>query len=97
MVASESKKEVAQIAPRNHRDYFGACLLVMDDNHYLPEWLAYHYIFLPLRRLIVAVDPKFRTPPSGIFDRFRGLMNITKWDDNQFLPVDFDSLPGSNT
>ena len=96
MVASEPKKEVAQPAPRNLGDYFGVCLLVMDDNHYLPEWLAYHYTFLPLRRLIVAVDPKSRTSPSGIFDRFRGLMNITEWGDNKFLPVGFDSLSGSD-
>ena len=37
---------------------FSACMLVMDDNHRLTEWLAYHYHVLPLRYLVVAVDPK---------------------------------------
>ena len=64
--------------------YFSACLLIMDDNHYLPEWLAYHYTFLPLRRLIVAVDPNSRTSPQGVFDQFQDLINITVWYKDEF-------------
>ena len=40
---------------------WSACLLLKDNNIILPEWLAYHYTVLPLRRLIVAVDPSSKT------------------------------------
>lgn len=67
---------------------FGGCLLIMDDNHMLPEWLAYHYLTLPLRRLIVAVDPRSQSSPTNILDRYRryNLMNITEWSDADFMP-----------
>lgn len=64
---------------------FSACLLTMDDNHFLIEWLAYHYHVLPLRHLIVAVDPKSMTSPSSIFDRWRQHgMEIEEWSDKDF-------------
>ena len=61
----------------------------MDDNAILPEFLAYHYMKLPLRRLIVAIDPRSETSPKHIFDRYtsRGLMNITIWNDEDFIPT----------
>jgi hypothetical protein len=65
---------------------FSACLLVMDDNAYLIEWLAYHYHSLPLRRLIVARDPRSRTSPSEILARYEGLMDITEWQDKHYFP-----------
>ena len=67
---------------------FGACLILMDDNHYLIEWLAYHYQVLPLRRLIVAIDPRSETMPTEIMDRYRnrGLMKITEWQEEDFMP-----------
>jgi hypothetical protein len=49
----------------------------MDDNHFWKEFLAYHYTFLNLRRLIVAVDPRSRTSPAGIFSQWKDLINIT--------------------
>ena len=66
---------------------FAACLLIMDDNHYLVEWLAYHYQFMPLRRLIVAVDPKSNTSPADILNRYssRGLIDISIWNDSDFF------------
>lgn len=77
---------------RSMKNSMAACLLVMDDNHFLIEWLAYHYHVLPLRHLIVAVDPRSRTNPSHILDRWRTksanhnnnsssdlMMNITVW------------------
>ena len=65
-----------------------ACLLIMDDNHFLIEWLAYHFYYLPLRRLIVGIDPKSKTSPIQILNRYqsRGLINITLWNDEDFLP-----------
>lgn len=61
---------------------FSACMLVMDDNHRLTEWLAYHYHVLPLRYLVVAVDPHSKTSPSLIFDQWRGYgMQIIEWNE----------------
>lgn len=69
-------------------DSFSACLLIKDDNHFLIEWLAYHYHTLPLRRLIVAVDPKSKTSPREIFHRWRqhDMMMIDEWSDQDFMP-----------
>jgi hypothetical protein len=53
----------------------------MEDNHYLIEWLAYHYHFLPLRRLIIAIDPASRTSPQSILDRYENLIDITVLND----------------
>jgi hypothetical protein len=58
---------------------FSACLMLMDDNHRLSEWIAYHYFAMPLRHLVVNVDPRSRTSPAKILDRWRPLMNITVW------------------
>lgn len=46
-------------------DGTAACLLIMDDNHFLIEWLAFHYYVLRLRYLIVAVDPRSTTTPDA--------------------------------
>jgi hypothetical protein len=62
--------------PHPHSPYeegIAACLLVKDDNHRLVEWLAYHYTMLPLRRLIIAVDPGSLTSPHRILQRWTGL------------------------
>ncbi|KAL7425829.1 hypothetical protein ACHAXM_000185 [Skeletonema potamos] len=64
---------------------WSACLLVKDNNIILPEWLAYHYTVLPLRRLIVAVDPTSNTDPRPILDLYQSIgMNITVWTDNNY-------------
>ena len=73
---------------------FAACLLVMDDNHFLIEWLAYHYHVLPLRHLIIAVDPRSQTTPKPILDRWKKLeggnapMNVELWSDPDFMTFD---------
>lgn len=76
---------------------FGACLIIMDDNHFLTEWLAYHFLQLPLRRLIVAIDPRSSTSPTDILDRYRnrGLMKITEWQEDDFMPPDMLALHAS--
>jgi hypothetical protein len=55
----------------------------MDDNSRLSEWIAYHYFAMPLRHLVVTVDPRSRTSPVKILDRCP-LMNITLWGDSDF-------------
>jgi hypothetical protein len=62
-----------------------ACLLVLDDNHLLIEWLAYHYHTLPLRHLIISVDPRSRTSPRSILQRYDHLMDIQEWSDEDFM------------
>jgi hypothetical protein len=75
--------------PADGNSTFSACLLVMDDNHRLVEWVAYHYHVLPLRYLIVAVDPRSRTSPTRILNRWRRMgMYIEEWDDYKFLRQD---------
>ena len=57
---------------QEHNDTeFSACLLVMDDNHFLIEWLSYHYHVLNLRYLVIMVDPNSRTSVTPILDRWR--------------------------
>jgi len=57
-------------------DGLSACLLVNDENPRLPEWIAYHYHVLPLRSLIVAVDPNSRVEPNEILNRWQKLMGL---------------------
>ena len=81
---------VPSTAPASATEDVSACLLVMDDNHLLPEWLAYHYHALNLRNVIIATDPKSQTSPSTILDEWRagGRMNIIEWtsDDDYMTP-----------
>ncbi len=63
---------------------FAACLLVMDDSHYLVEWLAYHYHSANLRKLIIVVDPNSQTSPRSVLDRWRDYIHIEEWKDSDF-------------
>jgi hypothetical protein len=79
--------------PLDELDSFSACLLIRDDNHFLIEWLLYHYFVLPLRHLIVLVDPASRTSPSRIFQRYRAnsSLDIVEWthDDDYSTAAEF--------
>lgn len=66
---SESRRDEAEAG-------ISACLLIKDDNSRLIEWLAYHYHVLPLRHLVIAIDPGSRTTPLDILKR---------WDDGTHL------------
>ncbi|CAB9518582.1 expressed unknown protein [Seminavis robusta] len=63
----------------------GACLLIKDDNHWVIEWLAYHWYVAPLRHLIVVIDPSSQTSPLEILDRWKDLMEIIIWEDKNFI------------
>mmetsp|Transcript_37745 Transcript_37745/g.42252 ORF Transcript_37745/g.42252 Transcript_37745/m.42252 type:complete len:538 (-) Transcript_37745:134-1747(-) len=54
---------------------FSACILWMDDNHRLDEWLAYHYYLLKLRYVVLNIDPFSRTSPQPIIDRWNDKEN----------------------
>lgn len=80
--------------PADGQNTFAACLLVMDDNHRLIEWLAYHWHVLPLRYLLVTVDPRSKTSPSSIFNRWRRHgMYIKEWTDRDFWRKDLKLVP----
>jgi Glycosyl transferase family 2 len=64
-------------------------MLVRDDNDILPEWLAYHYHTLRMRRLIVAVDPHSETSPSAVLDPWKDLMEIDIWTDDMYMDKAF--------
>ena len=64
---------------------WSSCLIIKDSNIILPEWLAYHYTVLPLRRLVVAVDPSSSDDPQSIFDLYEKIgMNITVWRNHSY-------------
>lgn len=65
---------------------FSSCLLFNDDNHFLIEWLAYHYTKLPLRRLVIAIDPLSQRSPIDILERWRKVLDITVWNDDDYFP-----------
>eukprot|EP00980_Cylindrotheca_fusiformis_P014850 scaffold4050_cov55-Cylindrotheca_fusiformis.AAC.2 len=67
------------------KDAFSACLIWMDDNHRLPEWLSYHYFTMPLRNLIIAVDPHSNDQLPKIQKEWFSLMNITIWHDHDYI------------
>jgi hypothetical protein len=91
-IMHHSTPERPSVNPPNEN--FASCLLIMDDNHFLVEWLAYHFQFMPLRRLIVAVDPNSRTSPEDILDRYssRGLIDISIWNDSDFFSPSHEDL-----
>jgi hypothetical protein len=62
------------------------CFLVRDDNFRLYEWVAYHCHILPLKRLIVGVDPDSQHSPEPVFDSFRRELNmsIVVWHDKVY-------------
>lgn len=51
-------------------DSFSACLLRMDDNHLLEEWLAHHNFALNLRYVVLTIAGKSRTSPQATIDRW---------------------------
>lgn len=55
------------------------CLAFSDDNMILPEWLAYHYTTLPLRHLVLLLDPQSRTSPQDILDRWNQSNLVRSW------------------
>ena len=66
-----------------------SCMLIMDDNHWLVEWLAYHFTTLNLAHMIVAIDPRSRTSPISILDRWEGRIDVEMWNDSHY----FDNYP----
>jgi len=88
--ANEDKDMITSRATSRSPTGTSACLYVMDDNHYLIEWLAYHFHTVNLRHVIVTNDPGSLTSPMPVFDRWKDLMDIQVWTDEDFIPHDFE-------
>jgi len=87
-----STGEIPKIFPESKphdvpKDGIAGCLLLKDDNDRLSEWLAYHWLTLPLKYLVVAVDPTGMTSPKHVLDIWRESdmgMDIVLWDDADY-------------
>ena len=83
-------------------DSFSACILWIDDNFRLEEWLAYHYYHLKLRYVVLNIDPFSKTSPNAIIDRWNDRenkynlnMTIVTMKDSDYIK-NFDSYMESN-
>lgn len=63
------------------------------DNYRLDEWLAYHYYLMKLRYVVINIDPKSRTSPRPIIDRWNDAenkynlnMTIVTMTDSEYVP-----------
>jgi|AntRauTorckE5430_2_1112549.scaffolds.fasta_scaffold12187_1 hypothetical protein len=91
-ISSKKAPPAASIATTDnikHQDGFAICLLVKDDSDKLAEWLAYHWLTLPLQHLVIALDRTSVTSPKPILDMWREEtgMDITLWNDPDFRHV----------
>jgi len=73
---------------------FAACILIKDDNPRLIEWIAYHFQVLPLRSLIVALDPNSVTSPLSILQRWNSstALQTILWTDDDYMSKDTQML-----
>lgn len=86
IVVAQQQYANQQVAKKDPEESFSACLLIMDDNHWLSEWLAYHYFVLPLRHVILVRDPRSQTSPYEILERWKGRITFEEMTDEQFIP-----------
>jgi len=84
----DQKEAAVEISVDDDFEAASGCILVCDDNHFLIEWIAYHYHVINLRTLIVTSDPNSRTSPQPILDRWKGLIDIEYWNESRFLDPD---------
>ena len=59
--------------------FFGACLMVRDDNELLYEWLAYHYTVLRLRYVVVGMDINSTQDPRHVLQRWTNDTGLRHW------------------
>ena len=82
---------------------FAGCLMVKDDNQILPEWLAYHYTVMPLRHLIIGVDPMSYTQVERVVEKFQSIgmkiMLLTGneyWQDGRWFSIKLKNFDPKN-
>ena len=68
------------------QQHMAACLMVRDDNTLMYEWLAYHYITMPLRHVLIAADVGSTQDPATVAQHWDGTpLNITIWNYTHFI------------
>jgi hypothetical protein len=73
-----------------------ACLMVRDDNSLLHEWLAYHYITLPLRFVLVGADQNSIENPHDVLQKWDGTeLRYKIWSKDDFIHR-FGEIPASH-
>lgn len=58
---------------------FGACLMMKEDNDLLYEWIAYHYLMLPLRYLVIGSDEGNTHDPRDVLQRWDNETGLKHW------------------
>jgi hypothetical protein len=81
-----------QTPPFTPQESFGACALVLNQNHRITEWIAYHYFALPLRTLIIAYDSKSTQHATNLLNRWRNVIDIIEWEDDDYLPANWTEV-----
>lgn len=69
-----------------------SCILMMDDNHWFVEWLAYHWTTVNLKSMILAIDQRSTTSPLEIIDRWHGKIDFELWNDTHFFHPSTEGL-----
>jgi hypothetical protein len=82
-----------QLPPFSRKESFAGCLLLLDQNHRLAEWIAYHYFALPLRTIIIAYDPKTKERPTELLERWKKVITFIEWEDDDYLPPNWAKAP----
>jgi len=83
----------ATLTTKEASSSFGACLLTMEDNHLLYEWLAYHYTLLPLSYVVIGNDRNNMQDPRDVLSLWDDVPDIRYWIVNA---SDFDRYPDKN-
>lgn len=87
--ATDDQSIHIQVPPFSPEESFAGCLLFLDQNHRMTEWIAYHYFALPLRTLFIAYDPKTRDRAKELIARWKHVISIVEWNDDDFLPANW--------
>jgi hypothetical protein len=82
---SKSTAAAAPAKKGSSLPFLSSCICVMDDNHRLVEWIAYHYYVMNLRYLVILADPKSRVFPQPVLDKWRDKLTIVEWKDTDFM------------
>ncbi|GAX26719.1 hypothetical protein FisN_2Hh334 [Fistulifera solaris] len=86
---SNHTSNAIKLPPYTPQESFGACALVLNQNHRITEWIAYHYFALPMRTLIIAYDPKSTQRATQLLHRWRTVMDIVEWEEDDYLPANW--------
>jgi hypothetical protein len=86
---AEDRHIDVRIPPYSHEESFAGCILFLNQNPRLTEWIAYHYFALPLRTLIIAYDPRTTERATGLIERWKNVISIIEWNDEDYLPANW--------